>query len=89
MKIAYEKLAKMSRNSFYVTGNLLFFVQHQNYYNFTEIDLSWQTNVTITQKINLSAKLEEDGGVRMFFLIAAKQQKAIPNFTLDSLIVTE
>ena len=45
--------------------------------------------MTITQKINFSAKLEEDGSVRMFFLIAAKQQKTIPNFTLDSLIVTE
>ena len=45
--------------------------------------------MTITQKINFSAKLEEDGGVRMFFLIAAKQQKTISNFTLDSLIVTE
>ena len=45
--------------------------------------------MTITQKTNFSTKLEEDGGVRMCFLIAAKHQKTIPNFTLDSLIATE
>ena len=37
---------------------------------------------------NFIEKLEEDDGARMFF-IAEKQQKAILNFSLDSLIVKE
>ena len=45
-------------------------------------------NVNIHQQINLTGKLEEDGGVKMFS-IAEKQPKTILNFSLDPLIVTE
>ena len=44
-------------------------------------------NTTITQQIKFTEILEEDDGAKMFFN-AEKQQKAILNFSLDSLIVT-
>ena len=54
------------------------------------IDLSWQTNTSIPQKINFVGKLGEDDnvGVTMFF-IAEKQQKTILNVSLDSSIVND
>ena len=61
---------------------------NQNYYKIIGIDLSRQTNTSIPQQINFTGKLEKDDGVTMIF-IAEKQQKAILNFSLDSLIVTE
>ena len=61
---------------------------NQNYYKIIGIDLSRQTNTSIPQQINFTGKLEKDDGVTMIF-ITEKQQKIIPNFSLDSLIVTE
>ena len=61
---------------------------HQNYYKNIGIDLSRQNDTSIPQQISFTGKLEEDDGVTMIF-IAEKQQKNIPNFSLDSLIVTE
>ena len=84
----YEKLAKMSRNDNYTTGNLLDYLYHQKYYKLTGTVLSRQTNTSIPQQINFVEKLEEDDGATMIF-IAEKQQKIILNFSLDSLIVTE
>ena len=52
------------------------------------IDLSWQTNTSIPQKINFVGKLGEDDGVTMF-VIAEKQQKTILNVSLDSSIVND
>ena len=49
---------------------------------------SKQTNTVISQQINFTGKLEEDGGVTMFF-IAEKQQKTILNLSLAPFIVTE
>ena len=43
---------------------------------------------SIPPQINLIGKLEEDDAATMFS-IAEKQQKTIPNFYLDSLIVKE
>ena len=84
----YEKLAEMSRNDNYTTGNLLHYLYHQKYYKLIGIDLSRQTNTSIPQQMNFVEKLEEDNGATMIF-IAEKQQKIILNFSLDSLIVTE
>ena len=78
----------MSKNDFYTTGNLLDFSYHQNYYKLIGTNLSRQANTNIPQQSNFIEKLEEDDGARMFF-IAEKQQKAILNFLLDSLIVKE
>ena len=78
----------MSKNDDYTTGNLLYFSYHQNYYILIGIDLSRQTNTNIPQQINFTGKLEEDDGATMFF-IAEKQQKAILNFSLDSLVVRQ
>ena len=61
---------------------------HQNYDKPTGIDLSRQATTSIPLQINFSGKLEEDDGATAFF-IAEKQLKAILNFSLDSLIVTE
>ena len=78
----------MSRSNDYKTGNLLDFSYHQNYYKLIGIDLSRQTNTSISQQINFIGKLEENNGATMFF-IALKEQNTILNFSLGSLIVTE
>ena len=54
----------------------------------TIINLSRQTNTVILQQINFSGKLEKDDGTTMSFIVE-KQQKTIPNFSLDLLIITE
>ena len=56
--------------------------------NIIGIDLSRQANTRIPQQIDFVGKLEEDDGGTMFY-IAEKQQKAILNFSVDSLIITE
>ena len=53
----YEKLAEMSRNDDYTTGNLLHFSYHQNYYKLIIIDLLRQTNTNIPQQIFSTGKL--------------------------------
>ena len=78
----------MSRNDDNTTGNLLDYLDHQNYYKLIGKDFSRQTNTSIPQQINSTGKLEEDDGATMFF-IAKKQQITILNFSLDPLIVTE
>ena len=78
----------MSKSDYYTTGNLLDYLYHQKYYKLISIDLSRQENMSVPQRINFKEKLEEDGGARSFF-IAEEQQKALLNFSLDSLIVTE
>ena len=89
----------MSRNNDYITGNLLDFSNHQNYYKLIGIDLLRQTNTSIPQQIDFVSqkkimkrrrlrKLEEDDSATMLF-IAGKQQKTILYFSLDSLIVTK
>ena len=84
---AYEKLLEMSRNNDYTAANLLDYFYHQKYYKLIGIDLSRQTNRSITQKINFRGKLSEDDGATFF--LSEKQHKIILNFFLDSLIVTE
>ena len=44
--------------------------------------------MSVPQQINFAGKLQEGNGARMFF-IAEKQEKAILNFFLDSLDLTE
>ena len=77
----------MSRNNDYTTGNLLDYLYHQKYYKLIGIDLSRETNTSVTQKINFTGKLEDDGATMVF--VSEKQQTTILNFSLDSLIVTE
>ena len=72
----------------YTTGNLEDFSYCQNYYKLIGIGLSRQANTSIPLQINFTGKLEEDDGATMFF-IAEKQQKAVLNISLDSLIVRE
>ena len=84
----YEKLVEMTRNYDYTTGNLLDYLYNQKYHKPIGIDLSRQTNTTISQEINFVEKLEEDDGPTMTF-IAEKQQKIVLNCSLDSLNVRE
>ena len=77
----------MSRNDEYTTGNLLDYLHHENYYKLIGIDLSRQTNRSISQQINFLGKLEEDDGAVMFF-IAEKQQNTILKISLNSLIAS-
>ena len=78
----------MSRNGDHSAGNLLNFSYHQNYYKLIGIDLSRQIKTNIPQQINFTGQLEEDDGATIFF-IAKKQQKTVPIFSVNSLIVTE
>ena len=87
-KEEHEKLVEMSKSDYYPTGNLLHYLYHQIYRKLISIDLSRQTNTSIRQQINFVGKLEEDDGATIFFIVE-KQQKTIPSFSLDSLIVTE
>ena len=52
----YEKLAEITRNNEYKTGNLLVYLYHQNYYKLTGIDLSTKTNKFSLHKINFIGK---------------------------------
>ena len=56
----------MSTNNDYTSGNLLGYFHHQNYYILNGIDLSKQTNMTISQQIDFTGKLEEENGETMF-----------------------
>ena len=78
----------MSGNDDWRTGYLSDYFYHQKYYKRIDIDLSRQTNLRIPQQISFVGKLEEDDNATMLF-IAWKQQKTIPNFSLNSLIVIE
>ena len=74
----------MSRKDDYTTADLLDYQCHQKYYKLIGIDLSRQTNTSIL----FVRKLEEDDGATIFCM-AEKQQKAILNYSLDSLNVME
>ena len=65
----------MLKNDNYTTRYLLDYLYHQKYYKLIGIDLSRQTNTSISQKINLLRKLEEDDGATMFFRIIQKQKQ--------------
>ena len=68
MQEEYEKLNQMSRKDGYRTENLLDFLCHQNYYKLIGIDLSRQTNASLSQQINFTEKLEEDDGTMFLSL---------------------
>ena len=50
----------MSKNNDCLTGNLLNYSYHKNYYKVIGVDLLRQTNTSIPQKMNFAGKLEED-----------------------------
>ena len=64
----YQKSIEMSRINDHSTGNLLDYLYHQKYYKLIGIDLSRQTNTSISQQINFVEKLEEEKGATMFFI---------------------
>ena len=58
----------MSRKNGYTTRNVLDYLYHQKYYKLNGMDLSRQTDTTVSQQINFTGKLEEDNGATMFFI---------------------
>ena len=64
----------MSRNDDYATGIFLNFWYHQNYYELSGIDLSWQTSMNIPQNINFVQKLEDDDAT-IFLLLKSNKKK--------------
>ena len=64
----------MSRIDDSTTGNLLDFLYHQSYYKLTGLDLSRQTNTSISQKINFTGKLEENDGAIMFLALKSSRK---------------
>ena len=77
----------MSRNDDCTKGNLVDFSYHQNYHKLISIDLSRQTNTSVSQQISFTEQLEDDDAT--IFSTAEKQQKLVLNVSLDSVIVTE
>ena len=78
----------MSRNYDYTIENLLDYLYHQKYYKLIGINLSRQINASTLQQTNFLGKVKGANGATMFFIIDS-QQKIIPNFSLDPLVVTE
>ena len=72
----------MSRNNNYTTGNVSDYFCHQNCDKLIGNNFSRQKDAAFPHK------LEGDFGATMLF-IAKKQQKTIPNFSLNSLNITE
>ena len=64
----YQKPIEMSRSNDHSTGNLLDYLYHQKYYKLIGIDVSRQTNTSISQQVNFVEKLEEEKGTAMFFI---------------------
>ena len=62
----YKKLVEMSRNNDHTTGNLLDYL-HRQKYKIIGINLSRQTNTSVTQQFNFAGKLKEHNGAKMFF----------------------
>ena len=63
----YKKLVEMSRNNDHTTGNLLGYLHHQKYCKIIVINLSRQTNTSVSQQFNFAGKLKEHNGSKMFF----------------------
>ena len=60
----------MSKNNAYITGNLINYLYHQRYEKVIGIDLSRQTNATISEPIVFTEKLREKYvSLIMFFII--------------------
>ena len=79
---AYEKIADISRNNEYTTGNLLDYDYFKKYYKLIAIDLSkqqvLQENEDLIQQINFTGTLEEAANV---FIIIEKKEDTILEFS--------
>lgn len=76
-----KNLSKCQKNDDYTQGNLLNYLYKQKHSKFIGIDLSRETNTSVSQHINFIRKLEDDNRATMSF-IARKQQKVILNFSV-------
>ena len=83
---AYEKIIEMSNNNDYTTGNLSDFGYFKKNYKLIKIDLSKQTKLKDPQQVSFIAKLEEDHGATMFFVIE-KSEETTFNFSQNSVTI--
>ena len=58
----------MLGNDSNITKKLLDYLYYQKYYNLIDIDLTRETNASISQQINFVGKSEEHVGATMFFV---------------------
>ena len=65
----------MSGNNDYTTENILDYSCPQNYYKLIGIDLSRQTNMTISQQTNFIEKIEKNDGATMLFIVEMLKKK--------------
>ena len=71
----HEKHVDMPRNSVYTTGNLLDYLYHQKYDKLIGLDLSRQTNTSISQKTNFCKKIRKKMMVQQCFLSLKRSEK--------------
>ena len=79
----------MSRNSSYISGNLLDYKYFSKHYRLIAIDLSKQIELEdpdLKQQINFIGKLEEDNGETMFF-ITGKLEETTFEFSQNSVSI--
>ena len=76
----------MSNNNDYTTGNLSDFGYLKKNYKLIKIDLSKQTKLKDPQQVSFIAKLEEDHGATMFFVIE-KSEETTFNFSQNSVTI--
>ena len=78
----YEKIIDISRNSEYITGNLLDYDYFKKYYKIIAIDLSkqqvLQENKDLIQQTNFIGRLTETANV---FIIIEKKENTILEFS--------
>ena len=84
----YEKIIETSKNSDYITGNLLDYEYVSKHYKLIAIDLSKQNeleNPDLKQQINFVGRLDEDDDT-MFFIIE-KSEETTFNFSQNSVTI--
>ena len=84
----YEQIIKMSKNSYYTTGNLLDYEYRKDHFKLIAIDLSKQIeleNFDLKQQINFTERLEENNAT-MFFITEKKEETTF-DFSQNSVTV--
>ena len=84
----YEQIIKMSKNSYYTTGNLLDYEYLKDHFKLIAIDLSKQIeleNFDLKQQINFTGRLEENNATRFF--ITEKKEETTFDFSQNSVTV--
>ena len=81
-----EAYKKIIGHNDYTTGNLLDYAYYKKHYKLITIDLSKQTKLKDSQKINFIGKILKNTGAAMFFIIE-KSEKTTFNFSQNSVTI--